>query len=135
MDLGLSVKWAAYNVGAENPWEYGDYFAYGETEPKDEYTMENCLTYEKSIPDLAGNPEYDAATANWGDGWRLPMKSEIQELIDNCEWEWTELEGVSGYNVTGPSGNSIFLPPDIAAALRLPTTDATAIIGPATLMR
>lgn len=110
VDLGLSVKWAAYNVGAENPWEYGDYFAYGETEPKDEYTMENCLTYEKSIPDLAGNPEYDAATANWGDGWRLPMKSEIQELIDNCEWEWTELEGVSGYNVTGPSGNSIFLP-------------------------
>lgn len=136
VDLGLSVKWAAYNVGAENPWEYGDYFAYGETEPKDEYTMENCLTYEKSIPDLAGNPEYDAATANWGDGWRLPMKSEIQELIDNCEWEWTELEGVSGYNVTGPSGNSIFLPAaDIAAALRLPTTDATAIIGPATPMR
>lgn len=110
VDLGLSVKWATCNIGAENPWEYGDYFAWGETEPKEEYSMANNTTFEKTISDISGNPEYDAATANWGGTWRMPTKAEMQELIDECEWEWTELEGEAGYNITGPSGQSIFMP-------------------------
>ena len=110
VDLGLSVKWATCNIGAENPWEYGDYFAWGETEPKEEYSMANNTTFEKTISDISGNPEYDAAAANWGGTWRMPTKAEMQELIDECEWTWTELEGEAGYNITGPSGQSIFMP-------------------------
>ena len=62
VDLGLSVKWATCNVGAESPEEYGDYFAWGETTTKTEYTYENSKTYGKNIGDIAGNPAYDAAT-------------------------------------------------------------------------
>ena len=111
VDLGLSVKWATCNVGAESPEEYGDYFAWGETEPKETYTADNSKTYGKTIGDIAGNPAYDAATANWGDGWRMPTRAECEELADNCIWEWTALNGVSGYKVTSKkNGNSIFLP-------------------------
>ena len=110
VDLGLSVKWASCNVGANSPEEYGDYFAWGEITPKDSYTSDNCSTYGKSITDISGNPQYDAATANWGGGWRMPTYSELSELKNNCSWEWTSLNGVNGYKVTGPNGNSIFFP-------------------------
>ena len=111
VDLGLSVKWATCNVGAESPEEYGDYFAWGETQPKAAYTSDNCKTLEKNIGDIAGNPAYDAATANWGDGWRMPTKTEMQELIDNCTWTWTTKNGVTGYKVKSKkNGNSIFFP-------------------------
>ena len=110
VDLGLSVKWATCNVGADSPEEYGDYFAFGETAPKNEYTEENCATWDIELPDISGNPEYDAARANWGGSWRLPTLEEIYELTDNCSWEWTEQNGHNGMRVTGPNGNSIFLP-------------------------
>ena len=110
VDLGLSVKWACCNVGAESPEEYGDYFAWGETTPKSEYTEENSKTYRKNIGDISGNPAYDAATANWGGSWRMPTRAEMQELIDNCTWTWTIQNGVKGCKVKGPNGNSIFLP-------------------------
>ena len=110
VDLGLSVKWAACNIGAENPWDYGDYFAWGEIAPKEEYSIANCTTYEVELPDISGNPDYDAAAAIWGGTWRLPNGIEMQELIDECTWEWTTQEGSNGYEVTGPNGNSIFLP-------------------------
>ncbi len=111
VDLGLSVKWATCNVGASSPEDYGDYFAWGETKPKDEYTIENCQTWEKNIGDIAGNPKYDAARANWGGSWRMPTQVEVQELIDNCTWEWTSEGGHNGYKVTSNiNGNSIFLP-------------------------
>ena len=110
VDLGLSVKWAACNIGAENPWDYGDYFAWGEIAPKEEYSIDNCTTYEVELPDISGNPDYDAAAAIWGGTWRLPNGIEMQELIDECTWEWTTQEGSNGYEVTGPNGNSIFLP-------------------------
>ena len=110
VDLGLSVKWASCNVGAERPEEYGDYFAWGEISPKESYTEDNCLTYGKSMTDISGKPQYDAATANWGGAWRMPTYSELKELGSNCTWEWTTLNGVNGRKVTGPNGNSIFLP-------------------------
>ena len=110
VDLGLSVVWATCNVGANSPEEYGDYFAWGEISPKDSYTSNNCSTYGKSMSDISGNPQYDAATANWGGAWRMPTKAELEELRSNCTWEWTTLNGVNGRRVTGPNGNSIFLP-------------------------
>lgn len=121
VDLGLSVKWATCNVGANAPEEYGDYFAWGETETKSEYTEENCPTYGLSISELqsqgyidgAGNlnPQYDAAAANWGGDWRMPTYDELKELISKCNWMWTTQNGVKGYKVTSKTnGNSIFLP-------------------------
>lgn len=112
VDLGLpsGLLWATCNVGANAPEEYGDYFAWGETETKSEYTQANSLTYGKSLNDISGNPQYDAATANWGGTWRMPTYDELNELLTNCTWTWTTQNGVKGYNVEGPNGNSIFLP-------------------------
>ncbi len=111
VDLGLSVKWATCNVGATRPEDYGNYYAWGETSPKTSYTEDNSKTMDKSMGDIGGDSRYDAATANWGSGWRLPTKSECDELIDNCTWTWTKLNGVKGYEVKSKkNGNSIFLP-------------------------
>ncbi len=112
VDLGLpsGLKWATCNVGASSPEKSGSYFAWGETKPKDEYTQANSLTYGKNIDDISGNVQYDVAAANWGEGWRMPTKDEMQELIDNCDWEWTKQNNVKGYKVTGVNGNSIFIP-------------------------
>ncbi|MDE6808214.1 MAG: DUF1566 domain-containing protein, partial [Prevotella sp.] len=86
------------------------YYAWGETTTKSEYTKETCKTWEKELGDISGNPQYDAACANWGGCWRLPSKKECEELRDLCTWTWTTQGGHNGYNVTGPNGNSIFLP-------------------------
>ena len=110
VDLGLSVKWATMNVGAESPEDYGNYYAWGEIETKDEYTKNNSVTYGVDMDDISGNAEYDAATANWGSSWRIPTYDEIEELSDNCSWTWTTYNSVYGYFVTGTNGNSIFLP-------------------------
>ena len=120
VDLGLSVKWATCNIGATSPEEYGDYFAWGETSTKSDYSSSNCPTYGLSISQLQsqgyidseGNltSQYDAATANWGGDWRMPTEAEQEELLNNCTWTWTTQNGVNGYKVEGPNGNSIFLP-------------------------
>ena len=112
VDLGLpsGVKWATCNVGADSPEEYGDYFAWGETETKEEYTEENSLTYGEQMSDISGNAQYDAATANWGGSWRMPTYDEMVELKNICTWEWTTQNDVNGYKVIGTNGNSIFLP-------------------------
>ena len=110
VDLGLSVKWGTCNVGAESPLEYGDHFAWGEIEPKEEYTAQNSLTYEAEMPDISGDPEYDAARAGWGGTWRTPTVEEMDKLMYDCTWEWMTEENVNGFKVTGPNGNSIFLP-------------------------
>lgn len=110
VDLGLSVKWASCNVGANAPEECGDYFAWGEIAPKEVYTLDNCLTNGLKLDDISGNPQYDAAAANWGGDWRVPTIAEFQELIDNCTWESVCLNDMQGMQVTGPNGNSIFLP-------------------------
>ncbi len=106
VDMGLSVKWATCNVGASSHSDYGYHFAWGETSPY----SDPISTWEKSISDISGNSQYDAARSKWGSTWRMPTYAEIGELIDNCQWEWTNMDGHNGYNITGPNGNSIFLP-------------------------
>lgn len=116
VDLGLSVYWCSCNVGAESPEEYGDYFAWGETKPKSSYTESNYSYYdsEKSeYVDIGSNiagTEFDAATVNLGSDWRMPTPSEYAELIEKCTLEWTQISGINGFKVTGPNGNSIFMP-------------------------
>ena len=120
VDLGLSVKWATCNVGANAPEEYGNYYAFGDTSIKETYDKYNCPTYGLSISQLQSQgyidgeenltSQYDAATANWGGYWRMPTYYELEELINSCTWTWTTQNGVNGYKVIGPSGASIFLP-------------------------
>ncbi len=126
VDLGLSVKWATFNVGASKPEEYGDYFAWGETEPKDKYSWSNYKWCNGSSSTLTKyntsssygtidnktvlDPEDDAAHVNWGGIWRMPTDAEWTELRNSCTWTWTSQNGVNGRMVTGPNGNSIFLP-------------------------
>ena len=125
IDLGLSVKWASYNVGANKPEDFGDYFAWGETAPKNEYKWANYLygtskngPFSKYVLDSEhGTVDYklvldiddDVAHANWGGDWRMPSKEEVEELMSQCIWTWTERNGINGYNVSR-NGNSIFLP-------------------------
>lgn len=116
VDLGLSVYWASCNLGANNPEEYGNYYAWGETSPKDSYYSDTYSYYNTSttqyinIGDDISGTAYDAATVNLGSDWRMPTKSDAQELINQCTWEWKQFSGINGYVVTGPNGNSIFLP-------------------------
>ena len=132
VDLGLpsGVLWASCNVGASNPEDYGDYFAWAETTPKVDYnwgTYRYCHSGNSSELTKYCNSSYsgynnytdtltvlepcdDAATAYLGDGARTPTYYEWKELYDNCTTVWTTLNDVYGYRITGPNNNSIFLP-------------------------
>lgn len=128
VNLGLpsGTLWATCNVGADNPEDYGDYFAWGETEPKSIYTFStykwcngsyNTLTKYCTNSDLGTvdnktelDPEDDVAYVNWGPLWCMPSVDQINELLENCSREWTMLNDVSGWLITGPNGNSMFLP-------------------------
>ena len=113
VDLGLpsGLKWATCNVGADSPEDYsGNYYAWGETTTKTRYTYENCVTNGIAFNDISGNRQYDAATDNWGSSWRSPKRHEMDELINLCEWEWTQVNRVYGCKVIGPNDNYIFLP-------------------------
>ncbi len=122
IDLGLSVKWATFNVGAKKPEEYGDYFAWGETNTKRNY---NWLTYKWCTGTPRNITKYnnkgialdlvdDVAHVKRGGSWRLPTKIEIEELRKKCSWIWTSVNGVRGYRITsrvsGYTNRSIFLP-------------------------
>ena len=116
VDLGLSVYWASCNLGAEKPEEYGDYYAWGETKPKSKYDKSTYSYYNSSLDqyidigeDISGT-EYDAAAVNLGSDWRMPTYDEMLELINKCIWEWSNINGINGYRVTGTNGNSIFMP-------------------------
>ena len=129
VDLGLSVKWATCNVGAITPEGYGDYFAWGETEPNGYYNWNSykycngsydtmtkyCVESNYGTVDNKTTLELtdDAAYVNWGGKWRMPTKAELDELrnTSNCTWTWTTQNEVKGYKVTSKkNGNSIFLP-------------------------
>ena len=128
VDLGLPSRtlWATCNVGANNPEEYGSYFAWGETAPKEVYSE---LTYKWGTGNPYSVTKYstsndrdtfdnkteleaadDAAYVNWGAKWRMPSLEQIQELCELCTWQWTQTNGVEGQLVTGPNGNTLFLP-------------------------
>ncbi|MGM9818983.1 MAG: hypothetical protein ACI30B_08415 [Paludibacteraceae bacterium] len=134
VDLGLpsGTKWATCNVGATKPEEYGNYYAWGETTPKDDYDW-STYKYGSDYDELTKyctdsdygkdgfadyktvlDPEDDAARANWGGAWRMPTKEECEELLDNCTLKWVysyKGTGVAGLIVTSNiNGNSIFLP-------------------------
>ena len=132
VDMGLSVNWATYNVGASTPQEYGDYFAWGETKPKTVYdwtTYKYCNESDYDvwftkycIDSYSGDvdsltvlaPEDDVAHVLWGDGWRMPTNEEMDELRNNCTWTRTTQNNIDGYlitsNIAGYEGCSIFLP-------------------------
>ena len=116
VDLGLSVKWACCNVGADVPEGYGGYYAWGETEEKSDYGWDTYRYYNSSTGDFdyigsnISGTSYDVAHVKWGGGWRMPTRDEIKELCEKCSWEWTSVTGVNGQKVTGPNGNSIFFP-------------------------
>ncbi len=130
VDLGLPshTEWATHNVGATNPEDYGDYFAWGETEPKDNYDWDNykwvnastgslyftkyCMKSTEGDVDSKDqlDLEDDAAYVNWGPEWRMPTRDQIYELMDNCTAEWTQMNGVNGELITGPNGKTIFFP-------------------------
>lgn len=133
VDLGLSVKWATYNVGATTPEGFGDYFAWGEVEPKDYYfwdTYKYCngaeATYTKYCHDkdygfngfvdnkFELDPEDDVASVNWGGKWRMPTLDEFDDLRYSCTWEWTTQNGVTGLlgtsRVVGYTDRTIFFP-------------------------
>lgn len=128
VDLGLSVKWATCNVGANSPEEYGGYYAWGEVEEKEVYSWGNYKWGELQSGEeyvtkyntqskfgtvdnkTTLDPEDDVAHVRWGGSWRMPTKDEIEELVKKCIWEWTTKNGIKGYLFTGPNGNKIFLP-------------------------
>lgn len=108
VDLGLSVKWAAWNIGANTPIGYGDYYAWGETSTKSSYTESNYTYYANPSTLPLSN---DVAHVKWGGTWRMPTKSEFEELKNNCNKTFTTISGVYGCKVTSKkNGNSIFLP-------------------------
>ena len=131
VDLGLpsGLLWATCNVGADSPEDYGDYFAWGETQPKDTYnwsTYQYCNGSYNTLTKYCNNssygyngftdnlttllPEDDAATANWGGNWRMPTKEEWEELYNNTTVTWTTQNDVNGRLFTASNGNSLFLP-------------------------
>ncbi|MBQ8070446.1 MAG: hypothetical protein IJ202_06325 [Bacteroidales bacterium] len=127
VDLGLSVKWSSYNLGASSPEDFGLYYSWGETETKSTFGDMNYKWYdrsEKPITKYNYNDRYgtvdnlsqlqrvdDAASVAWGDNWRIPTEKEIKELINNCTWIWGKKNGVVGYTVKSKvNKNSIFLP-------------------------
>ena len=109
VDLGLpsGLLWARCNMGAASPEGLGFYYSWGEVEVK----KDSLSSSEgKNFIDISGNTTYDAARANWGGEWRMPTKTEFQELLDNCEFVQGVLNDVAGLWVTGKNDNTIFLP-------------------------
>lgn len=109
VDLGLpsGLKWATCNLGATTPTHWGNYYCWGETSPTSEnFKNRNCSTLGKSMGDISGLQEYDAARKAWGGTWRMPTSTEFEELINFCQWKWIK---DLGYKIIGPNGNFIFI--------------------------
>lgn len=99
VDLGLSAYWATCNIGAHTSTDQGNRYAFGETEIKNDYTSNNYV-----------GGDADVAKQNWGGDWRLPTKSELEEITNKCSWKITNRNGIQVVTATGPNGNSIDLP-------------------------
>lgn len=130
VDMGLSVKWATLNIGAQQPEGYGHYYAWGEQEERNSYTW---TTYSHCTGSYLNMTKYvvqsntssnfgavdhiqtlelvdDVANTEWGGDWRMPTNEEWYELAVSCTWVWTSRNGINGYEVIADNGNSIFLP-------------------------
>ena len=130
VDMGVSVKWAAYNLGADSMSDFGDYYAWGETMTKrcfewNKYryqrsgsTFDNIQFTRYNTKEQFGSVDYvtelkdndDAASVRWGDKWRIPTAEQWKELQENCEWIWTEFKNTLGFIVVAKNGNKLFLP-------------------------
>lgn len=111
VDLGLpsGTKWATCNVGANEPWNYGNYYSWGETSSKDYYDDTSILS-GVHIDQIAGDANYDASTKNWGKEWRMPSESDLKELLEYCKIKNFTTHGVNGILFTGLNGKNIFIP-------------------------
>lgn len=134
VDLGLSVKWAKYNIGASKPEEQGDFFAWGEINPKSEYSWKtykhgkirkdeiyltkycNDAYYGYVDNQCKLNKNDDVAYKTIGERWRIPTDAEWTELKEQCTWTWITKNGVDGFEVKALNGNSIFLPANVCWA-------------------
>lgn len=115
VDLGLSVKWATCNYGASSSYGYGNYYAWGETTMRNSYYRDTYKYYnsrtdrDNDLMNTIQGSKYDVAK-NWGSNWRMPSKSEYEELLNKCSWKWATMSGVNGYIIISSNGMSIFLP-------------------------
>ena len=139
VDMGLSVKWATYNIGAKKPYETGGYYEWGDISTKTRYDIENSKwlywDWDNSYPTSIIVKKYctnsncgildnkvtleitdDVASRSWKGNWRMPIKKEMEELVEQCTWKWyskgnEEYNGVAGYKVISKkNGNYLFLP-------------------------
>ena len=117
IDLGLpsGTKWASFNIGANSPEQYGDFFSWGETEKKDYYdwcTYCHCEGTESTCRNIGNicTTLYDVAYMKWGNNWAIPSPEQINELIDFTTYKWIEINGTFGGEFVGSNGKSIFLP-------------------------
>ena len=113
VDLGLpsGTKWATCNIGAESPGDFGNYYAWGERRTKKIFDIDTySIFYRKIDNSISGDRSHDVARRKWGATWRLPTKSDFEELDSLCTWTWGARNGTDGYIVTATNGNSIFLP-------------------------
>lgn len=106
IDLGLSVKWASHNLGAPCQEQPGYYVGWGDASCQLQSAYYDDYPVQKQI----GGTAYDAARKMWGETWRIPTVQEMLELMQRCQWQWTQINGVTGFWITGSTGNSIFLP-------------------------
>ena len=121
INLGLPSEtlWATHNIGANLPEDTGNYYAWGESEEKNNYEWDNyfdnifdsdhVINYGNNAKETL-DLEDDAAHLLWSGGWHVPTKDQFTELLNECTWTWTTRNNINGYTVTGSNNNSIFLP-------------------------
>ena len=111
VDLGIGVLWAKSNIGATLPQSYGERFAWGEAVTKEDFTASNYTYTDK--PEVLPR-EADVASVRLGGLWRMPVEEDARKLIEECNWEQSEIAGYKGYKVSGKkegyTDNWIFLP-------------------------
>ena len=118
IDLGLpsGTKWASFNIGARRPEEFGDFFAWGEIEKKNQFDLNNYIYFDNktfTLQNIGSNidrSDFDVAHIKWGGRWQMPTVDQIKELKAKCIWIWINRNGINGMLVKGPNGRTIFLP-------------------------
>jgi len=103
VDIGLSVKWATHNIGANYPYDFGDYYSWGEISIKTKYGVDYSNIKELSSKDISGS-SIDVVHNKWGGTWRMSTKSEFIELKDECDWEWFDENNIKGSLLSRKSG-------------------------------